>query len=518
LGKKPIAPLKREIGLLTLTALGVGGIIGSGVFAMPAVMGSVAGPALILAVILTGAVTTLLAISYAELGSAFPKTGGPYSLPRLALGDTGGFVIGWGYFLSAFISVAAVIDIFVTYLQFYIPGLAVGETLAPLGTLIAVVALWTFTAINIVGVKWGGLYSVVTTTGKIIPLLLFAVVGLGFLDFRNFHPFMAYGWTGITLAMAFEFWAFLGFEAVVIPTEEVKNPGRTIPRAMLLTMAIVVAIYSFISFAFVGMIRWKGLGLSAGDWSGIGNLSSPLANVSQALGLPILAAIATVGATISTAGCGGSWVLLQGRIPFAMSQDRLFWAPLAKTHSRYGTPHLSLIFASTLTMIIQLLIPNFPSVALIASITSVVPYAAAALSVPILRKTSPSTPRPFKLPFPTIITGLGFVFATLMFYWASWPWTLIGGMLMLIGFPLFLVIRTHDLDIERTAWIWVYIIGVIIISYLGDTNFVFANFLPVSPLGIIPMPWDMVALAVFAVMMYTSAYFTNTTTQVHRAC
>ena len=506
--------LKRDIGFWTLVALGVGSIIGSGMFAMPAVMGSVAGPALILAVVLTGAVTTLLAISYAELGSAFPKTGGPYSLPRLALGDEGGFVMGWGYFLYAFIGTAAIIDIFVTYLQFYIPGLAVGQTLTPLGTLIAVVALWIFTAINVAGVKWGGLYSIVTTIGKIIPLLLFAVVGLAFLDFGNFGSFMAFGWTGVTLAMAFEFWAFTGFEAVVIPTEEVKNPGRTIPRAMLLTMAIVVAIYAFISFAFVGMIRWTALGLKVGDWSGVGNFSSPLANVAQGLGLPILAAIAIVGALIATAGCGGDWVLLQGRIPYAMAQDKLFWSPMAKVHSRYGTPYLSLIFASVLTMAIQLLIPNFPSVALIASITALVPYAAAALSVPILRKTSPNTPRPFKLPMPTIITGLGFVFATLMFYWASWPWTLIGGILMLIGFPLFLLVRTKHLDFKRTAWIWAYIIGVMLVSYIGDPNFVFSNFLPISPLGILTMPYDIIVLAVFAVVIFAWAYFANTKTKI----
>jgi amino acid transporter len=167
-------------------------------------------------------------------------------------------------------------------------------------------------------------------------------------------------------------------------------------------------------------------------------------------------------------------------------------------------------------MAIQLLIPNFPSVSLIASITALVPYAAAALSVPILRKTSPDTPRPFKLPFPTIITGLGFVFATLMFYWASWPWTLVGGILMLAGFPLFLLVRTHHLDFKRTAWIWVYITGVMLVSYLGDPNFVFSNFLPVSPLGIITMPWDIAVLAVFAVVIYATAYLANTKTQTRQ--
>ena len=522
--------LRRDVGLFTLVALGVGSIIGSGMFAMPAVMGSVAGPALILAVILTGGVTTLLAIAYAELGSAFPLTGGPYALPRLALGDVGGFVIGWGYFLYAFVGTAAIIDIFVAYLQFYLPGLtipfipgllfgtyrqlhvptlATGQTLTPWGTLIAVVALWVFTAINVAGVKWGGLYSVVTTIGKIIPLLLFGVVGLAFLNFKNFGSFMAYGWTGVTLAMAFEFWAFTGFESIVIPTEEVKNPGRTIPRAMLITMGIIIAIYVFISFAFTGMINWAGLGLKTGDWSGIGNLSSPLANVAQGLGLPILAAIATIGAILATAGCGGDWVLLQGRIPFAMAQDRLFWSPMGKVHPRYGTPYLSLIFASVLTMIVMILIPSFPAVALIASITSLVPYAAAALSVPIMRKTSPDTPRPFKLPIPRIITGLGFILATLLVYWASWPWTLVGGILMLIGFPLFLLVRTHKLELMRNAWLWVYIIGIMAVSYLGDTNFVFENFLPIGPLGIIKMPYDIVLLAVFAILIYTWAYLAN---------
>jgi len=116
------AGLKREIGLLALVALGVGSIIGSGMFAMPAVMGSLAGPAPILAVILTGIITTFLAITYAELGSTFPRTGGPYSLPQLALGDFGGFVLGWGYFLYAFIGTAAIIDIFITYLGFNAPG------------------------------------------------------------------------------------------------------------------------------------------------------------------------------------------------------------------------------------------------------------------------------------------------------------------------------------------------------------------------------------------------------------
>jgi amino acid transporter len=275
-------------------------------------------------------------------------------------------------------------------------------------------------------------------------------------------------------------------------------------------MAIVIGIYVLIGYSFVGMINWTGLGLTTGDWGGIGNLSAPLSDVSFALGLPILAAIATIGAIISTAGAGGDWVLLQGRIPFAMAKDDLFWKPMEKVHPKFGTPHLALIFASVLTTIIQILVRNFPSVALIASITALVPYAAASMSVPILRKTKPDVHRAFKLPYPKIISGLGFILATLLVYWASWPWTLVGGILMLIGYPLFLLVRRHNLEFKKTAWILVYLVGLMLISFLGDTNFIYENFLPIGPQGIIVMPYDMILLTIFAILIFVWAYKVST--------
>ncbi|NQT29224.1 MAG: amino acid permease [Candidatus Saganbacteria bacterium] len=502
--------LKKEIGLLTLVALGVGSMIGSGIFAMPAAMGAVAGPGLILAILIAGVVTTLLAISYAELGAAFPITGGPYAFPRLAMGDFAGFLMGWGYFLYLFIGTAAIIDIFVVYLGFYVPGLSVGQTLTPAGVTIAVIALWIFTIINILGVKWGGLYSIITTIGKLIPLILFALIGLMFMKTGNFSPFLPFGLTGVTLAVTLFFWSFTGFESIVIPSEEVKKPSRTIPLAMLLTMAITTAVYVLIAVVFVGMINWKGLNIPFGNWQAIGGLASPLADVSLAWGLPWLAAIATLGAIIATAGSGGDWVLLQGRMPFAMAQDKLFWAPLGKINQKYGTPVASLIFTSILTTIILIAIPNFPSVALIASITAIIPYAAATLSVTILRKTRADVPRPFRLPFPFFITGLGFVFSTLLIYWASWPWTLVGALLIFLGYPAFLLIKEKKFEPGRSTWICVYILGIVFVSFIGDPHFVMNNFLKINPLGILRMPYDIIVLSLFSIAIYTWAYKANT--------
>ncbi len=499
--------LKKELGLLGLTAVGVGGMIGSGIFSLPAVMASVAGPSFLYGLLLTGILVVFLALPYTELGSAFPITGGPYALPRLALGDFGGFTMGWAYFLYAFIGTAAIIDIFVTYLNYYIPGLAVGLTLTPPGIAVAIFFLWVWTAMNILGVKWGGMYAIVTTFGKLIPLLLFAGIGLLYLNFANFSNQFPFGSTAIGLAMSLGFFSFTGFESVVVPSAEVKNPGRNIPLSMLLTVGIVTAVYMFVPFVFTGMINWAGLGLKVGDWVSIGSLSSPFANVAGALGLPILAAVAIIGAVISTAGCGGDWVLIQGRIPFAMAADKLFFKSMGKVNEKYGTPVMALVFASILTMITQILIPNFPSVALIASITTLVPYAAAALALPVLRRNRPEVSRPVKIRFPLAVAVVGFVGASIFVYWAAWPWTVVGAVLMILGTPLFYLFKSPIAgELKRTAWIWVYLIGLAVLSYMGDPFFTFDNFLPIGPIGLIHYPYDTIVVAIFSIIIFGWAY------------
>lgn len=508
------ASLKKELGLWSLVALGVGGIIGSGVFGLPATMGSVAGPSLIVAVALVGAITILLALIYSELGSAFPVTGGPYSLPRLALGDTGGFVIGWGYFLYAFTGTAAIIDVMVTYAGFFIPGLAVGLTLTNDGIILAVAATIAFTAINVLGVRWGAVFGVLTTAAKLIPLLLFGVVGLLYLSPANLAPFAPFGLGGIGLAMAFGFFSFTGFEAVIIPSGEVKNPQRTIPRAMMITMAVVVGVYILIATSFAGLIRWSSLGIAGGDWGSIGGLSSPLADVSKAAGLGILATIVTVGAIISAAGAGGDWVLFQGRMPYAMANDRLFWGPMDKVHKRYATPYVAIIFASALTIATQVLVPSFPSVVLIASITTLIPYAAASVSLPILRKNRPEVARPFKLPAGTFLAAAGFVLSTVLIYWASWPWTLVGALATLLGFPLYLTVAHHRVELKKEAWLIVYICGLVVISLLGDQNFIYQNFLPFGPMDVIKMPYDLLVVTLFSLGIFVWAYKANTQGEV----
>ncbi len=446
--------LKREVGMLGLTSITIGGIIGSGIFALAATMGSVAGPAALVALAFLGVVVILLALPYAELSAAYPLTGGPYSLPRRALGNFGGFLIGWGYFLYAFIGTAAIIDVFVEYLGTYVGGVtyitsAGAINLTILGVVVALALLVLYTLLNIAGIKWGSAFAVVTTFAKVIPLVLFGLIGLLFLRVGNFTAFgfSPFGWAGVAFAMSLGFFAFTGFEAASIPAEEVREPKKTLPRATILSVVVVTVIYALVAVAFLGGMRWAPLGLSPGDWGSTGSLL--LNNIANAWGLPILGTVVVIGAIVSTLGAGGDWVLLQGRMPYAMAKDHLFFRSMAKVSPRFGSPAVALTFASVLTGLVLVALPSFPEVALIASITTLVPYGAASLALLVLRRTDPAAERPYKLPAATLLTPIAFVSATVLIYWASWPWTLVGVFLMLTAVPLYFLFTMPEFRAPR---------------------------------------------------------------------
>ncbi len=505
------AELRREVGLGGLISITVGGIIGSGIFALMATMGSVAGPAALVGLLLLGGVIVVLALPYAELGAAYPQTGGPYALPRRALGEYAGFLMGWGYFLYAFVGTAAIIDVFIEYLGTYLPGLVTTSGIITwTGIGISLVFLAVFTLLNIVGIKWGSVFAVVSTAAKLIPLLLFAVVGLFFLregglgNFTDFG-FAPFGWTGVMFAMALGFFAFTGFEAAVIPSEEVRNPRRTIPIATIASVLIVTGIYAFVGFTAIASLHWTAVGVPVGAWGQTGGVL--LSNLADGWGLAAMGAIVVAGALISTAGAGGDWVLLQGRMPYAMAKDNLFFQKLGEVDHRFRTPAIALVFASVLTAVVLLALPSFPEVVLIASITALVPYGAAALSLTVLRRSDPGTPRPFRLPGASVLAPAGFVLATILIYWASWPWTLVGGILMLAGFPLYCLFRRPNLrELGQVAWVAVYLVGLILLSYLGNPYFVYQNFLPIQPIGLYGTPLDLLWLTIFGLAMYAWAY------------
>jgi amino acid transporter len=183
---------------------------------------------------------------------------------------------------------------------------------------------------------------------------------------------------------------------------------------------------------------------------------------------------------------------------------------MAKVHPKYGTPAASLIFASFLTTIILIAITNFPSIALIAVSTVIVPYSSAVLSLMILRKKKKDVERPFRLPCASFLALFGFIFSSFLIYWASWPWNLVSTLLIFTGYPAFFVFKRKEVHFKRSLWVPVYLLGILTVSMLGDPHFVTNNFTHWNPLGYLTMPYDLIVLALFSTAIFFWAYFENT--------
>jgi amino acid transporter len=194
-----------------------------------------------------------------------------------------------------------------------------------------------------------------------------------------------------------------------------------------------------------------------------------------------------------------------------MADDGLFPKVMGRVNSKYSTPAFSIIFAAVLTGIIQVLFPFFPNVVLLASITTLIPYAAASVSLAILRKNPQlGVADHFRLPAGMVVAFLAFVLSSVLIYWATWPLTLVGAILTLIGFPLYLFVKNKKMEFRRHAWFWVYVVGLTVISFVGDTSFITSGVLSVpGPLGYVPMPYDLVVVAVFSALVFLWAYKAN---------
>ena len=263
--------LKRSMGLWMATALVVGNMVGSGIFTLPAVLAGEAGPASILALVFTGIGAMLLALVFANLGRAHPRTGGPYYFARRAFGDFVGFQTAWAYWIAAWVGNAAIAVAFAGYLGVFWGDVNTTNWLA---ALVAVGAIWLFTLVNILGARETGVAQVVTTVLKFVPLAVIGIVGLFYIKGGNFTPFTpangGFDWH-INAAATLALWAFIGLESATVPAEEVKDPERTIPRATILGTLATTLLYVVALVAIVGVLSQAALAGSSAPFADAAN-------------------------------------------------------------------------------------------------------------------------------------------------------------------------------------------------------------------------------------------------------
>ena len=368
---------KRQIGLVTATALVLGNMIGSGVFLLPASLAPYGGYSLI-GWLISGTGALLLAGVFYRLAKRAPRAGGPYAYSREAFGDCVGFLVAWSYWVSLVGGNAAIAVAFASYLSAIIP--MIGAT--PLfGALAALAAIWVVTAVNIAGVRGAGMLQVVTTILKIAPLLALALFG-----FVHFNPhLLAPGphagspMNAISFCVAATLFAFIGVEAATIPAGHVRDPERTIPRATLLGTAIAAVVYIACTTAVMGVVPAAELAKS----------QAPFAEAGRLLWGGWAGLLIAGAAAISCFGALNGWVLIAGQFPQAVAKDGLFPSLFAR-ESSLATPALGLLVAAVLASLVVLanythgMIAMFTFIVLLSTLGVVVAYLFCAMADVVL--------------------------------------------------------------------------------------------------------------------------------------
>lgn len=435
--------LSRSLGLFTVTMIGVGGMIGAGIFVLTGIAAGLAGPALVLAFLLNGIITLFTALVYAELGSAIPEAGGGYLWVKEGLGGAQGFLAGW---MSWFAHVVAGSLYALGFGRFTaelwllsglpVFGLSVEQMTLVLMTL--VIALFTF--INYLGASETGTLGNIVTVTKVLILGLFILFGFLVMNqsdqwqSRFTDGFLPNGITGVLMAMGLTFIAFEGYEIIAQSGEEVKDPHRNVPRAIFLAIGIAVTLYLLISIVAIGAST-PPVGQAVHEYLGEKKEVAIVEVASQVFPRGTGGVILLISGIVSTMSALNATTYSSSRVSFAMGRNRNLPAIFGKIHPKRFTPYAAVIASGALMAVIAWFLP-LESVAAAADIMFLLLFIQVNLSVMTLRHKMPDLKRGFTIPwFPVVpIIGLAtqcvlaitlFQFSPVAWY-AAIAWIMIG--------------------------------------------------------------------------------------------
>ncbi|HYF92458.1 MAG TPA: amino acid permease [Symbiobacteriaceae bacterium] len=427
--------LRRDLGLSHAMLTVIGTVIGSGIFALPAIVfASARAPGLGLSAWIVGGLISLAAgLTVAELAAAMPKAGGTYTFLKEAYGPWMGFLQGWAFFLAYNSAMqAALAMLFTTYLKVLIPLSPGGQTVA------GVLLILFLTAVNAIGVRFGGAVQVISTLGKLVPIALLIIFGLSRVDTANLVPILPQG-TSIATALAAAvlpvLWAYDGWIMVGQLAEEVKDPQRNIPLALIVGILLVLVVYTLFNIVLVGAIPLDVLTAS----------EKPVVPLAALLFGQGGSKLITVGMLVSMFGTLNAVVMTAPRYYYGMARDGLFpaAAKVARLHPKYQTPLIALALSCGWSLVL-LLSGQFGQLLNLVVFVGWLFYVCTMIGVLVLRRTRPEMPRPYRVwGYPVVpLVGIG---AGLWILWSSLitdPRTaLIGVGLTLTGFPVYFWLR-----------------------------------------------------------------------------
>jgi APA family basic amino acid/polyamine antiporter len=405
-----MAELKRTLGVWGAANVSIGAIIGTGIFVLIGVASGLAGPAVILSFVIAGIVVFLTALSAAELASFIHEAGGSYIFTTRAFGQFFGFIVGWMQSFDYIIGASAVAIGFAAYFTYLVGIPASTGNLVLIGTILPLL----LTLVNLRGLKEAAGANNILVALKIVALILFIAIGGYFIfshqDYSNYQPFFPMGIRGILSGTAIIFFAYVGVNTVTTMAEEVKDPGKTLPRAILIAMVVTTALYIGVSAVAVGLVNWKVLGPS----------SAPLeAALVVATGNFWVIKYVAISALFATTSVVLSSIFGGSRILFAMARQKVIPDRFARISGK-GVPVFTVVVSGiVMSAIVVASRANLDALASIFNFGTLLTYSFINLSVIELRRTAAGVERPFRVPGYPVTPALGVVSCILLSFYLN---------------------------------------------------------------------------------------------------
>ncbi|MFC6732400.1 amino acid permease [Haladaptatus sp. DYSN1] len=418
--------LARDLGFLEAYTIGLGTMIGAGIFVLPSIAAEQAGPASMISFFVGGLVSLLAALSLSELATGMPKAGGSYYYVNRALGPFFGSVVGWGMwagltFASAFYMIG--------FGQYLLPGLGqfVG-ILAGWGqigiTVAALVMAALLTGVNYYGVKETGALQNVIVLSLVALILTF--LGLGIFSGPTIGEFNPNGWPAVAATIGTVYVSFIGFEVIATSAEEIKNPSRNLPLAMIAAVVTPTLMYVGVMFVSTGTLSIEALSAS----------QIPVSDVATEFMGSIGALVMIVGAVLATVSSANASILSAARVNFAMGRDRILVNWLNEVHGRFRTPYRAITVTGIITLVLIAIGVGIGTLAEVASFMYLVTYALVHVAVVVLRRANPEAYNPaFRIPsvlYP-IVPIVGFVACLVILVQMTFIVQAIGAVIMVFG-------------------------------------------------------------------------------------
>ena len=363
--------LSREIRKWDLVALLINVTVGAGIFRLPADVQKTVGNYSLVAFVVCAVTVGLIALCFAEVGSRFSDTGGPYLYARETFGPTSAFLVGWLMWLTRVAGFATLAQVFVAYLGYFWPP---AESGLPRITIIAALVV-LLTVVNIMGVKQSARVGDIFTVSKLIPLVLFVAVGLFFISPARFTLAARPGLGSFSAAVFILIYVFSGFEAVLVNSGEIRQPRRVIPFALIVALSASVVLFLLIQVVCIGTLP------------NLAGSERPLAEASQSFLGTAGPLIMSAGALVGIFGTLNVIMLACTRLPFAMAVQGQLPVQLARVHRRFRTPHVSILVSATAVLLLALS-GTFIYAVKVTVITRVIVYASTCVALPMLRRRS----------------------------------------------------------------------------------------------------------------------------------